>query len=287
MPSRPLFIYHGGCFDGFTASWLFSKVEPEADFHGARYGVDPPDVADRDVWIVDFSYPAVSMHEIAKDARSLVWLDHHKTAAAYAHELDDVRGVTSVFDMERCGSLILLHMLTGYDLLDGRTAQDVAWLVEYIDDRDRWVLQLPETRAVAAWVAAQPMTFEAWDWLAMEGLEAAVRSGKAVQAYIEQYGRKAREHARFERIAGHRVPTINLPYMNCSEHVGALLDAHPGVPFAAGYFRRDDGRWQFSLRARPDFDVSEVAETFGGGGHAGAAGFDVARLPWDGGVAER
>ena len=31
--------------------------------------------------------------------------------------------------------------------------------------------------------------------------------------------------------------------------------------------------WQYSLRSRSDFDVSEIAKKFGGGGHAKAAGF--------------
>jgi len=37
----------------------------------------------------------------------------------------------------------------------------------------------------------------------------------------------------------------------------------------------EKGRYQYNLRSRGDFDVSEVAKQFGGGGHAGAAGFTV------------
>jgi c-di-AMP phosphodiesterase-like protein len=155
-----------------------------------------------------------------------------------------------------------------------------AWLVDYVEDRDLWRLKLPESPAVSAWIAAQPMTFESWDALHDAGLDAAIESGRAVQTYIEQYGRKARAEMTREVLRGgvHVVPCINLPYMNCSEHVGELLKEHPEAPFACGYFRRRDGRWQFSLRSRPDFDVSAVAQRFGGGGHAGAAGFDAAAL---------
>jgi hypothetical protein len=110
---------------------------------------------------------------------------------------------------------------------------------------------------------------------------AAERAGARATVSEEFFAGKAREMARFEMIAGYHVPTINLPYMNCSEHVGALAEEYPDATFAAGYFRRADGRWQFSLRSRAGFDVSEVARVFGGGGHSGAAGFDVHRLPWD------
>ena len=44
---------------------------------------------------------------------------------------------------------------------------------------------------------------------------------------------------------------------------------------------RADGRWQFSLRSEGEFDVSAVAQQYGGGGHRNAAGFNAATLPWE------
>jgi len=43
--------------------------------------------------------------------------------------------------------------------------------------------------------------------------------------------------------------------------------------FGAAYFVRDDGKKVYSLRSVGDFDVSEVAKKYGGGGHRNAAGF--------------
>ena len=46
-----------------------------------------------------------------------------------------------------------------------------------------------------------------------------------------------------------------------------------GEPFAATYVDSPKGR-AFSLRSRRDgVDVSQIAATYGGGGHRGAAGF--------------
>lgn len=272
--NRPLCIYHGGCFDGFTAAWLFSKVFFDADFHGARYGEDPPDAVGRDVWMVDFSYPRETMEAIRRAAASLRVFDHHKTAQA---ALDGFECDVLVFDMERCGSRILHEWLED-EWVGGELPPNVYWLVAHIEDRDLWRKQLPDGDFVSAWVAAQPMTFAAWDALAENGLQQAIDSGRHVQAYIDQYGRKARAQMRVERVGGIDVPTINLPYMNCSEHVGTLADEMSLSLFAVGYFRRDDGRWQFSLRSRNDYDVSQIALQYGGGGHKNAAGFDVATL---------
>jgi hypothetical protein len=120
------------------------------------------------------------------------------------------------------------------------------------------------------------MTFASWNALYDDGPDKAVQSGAAVLLYQHQYGTKALAHAREERIAGHVVPTVNLPYMNSSEYLERLARAHPEAPFVASYFRRLDGMWQFSLRSLPGgADVSEIAKRYGGGGHKHAAGFET------------
>ena len=77
--------------------------------------------------------------------------------------------------------------------------------------------------------------------------------------------------------AGYRVPVVNVPYHYASDCADAMLKAEPGAPFCASWFRRADGRIQYSLRSRDDrMDVSEIAKKFGGGGHRNAAGFETA-----------
>lgn len=301
--TTPLVIYHKDCFDGHTAAWVFRHFRGDAEWHPARYGDTPPKTDGREVYVLDFSYPRAAMKALILGSRSTVVLDHHKTAeTALDGLLDELQHIDQrqpgdeiVFDMERSGAGITWDYLSdeaaegvGCSDCGGRGDHQAGcpwgerpWLVSYVEDRDLWRQSLVDGEYVSAWVAAQPMTFAAWDDLIACGQDAAINSGRAVQAYIHQYGTKALKEARYEMLAGYSVPTVNMPYMNCSEHVGRLL-REEGVPtFAAGYFRRDDGRWQFSLRGAPGFDVSEVAKQFGGGGHAGAAGFDVERLPWE------
>ena len=55
-----------------------------------------------------------------------------------------------------------------------------------------------------------------------------------------------------------------------------LNERYSDTPFAACYFCRADGKRQWSLRSRGNFDVSEVARRFGGGGHNNAAGYTEA-----------
>lgn len=82
MMSRPLVIYHGNCADGFTAAWAVdNRLGASAEYYAATHGNRPPDVAGMDVIMVDFCYKRDVLDAMAKEAASILVLDHHKTAA--------------------------------------------------------------------------------------------------------------------------------------------------------------------------------------------------------------
>lgn len=75
-------------------------------------------------------------------------------------------------------------------------------------------------------------------------------------------------------IGGYAVPVANLPYTMASDAGHKLAES---APFGACYWDTPEGR-VFSLRSQGEFDVSEIAKQYGGGGHKNAAGF---RVPFD------
>lgn len=299
MQRRRVVIVHAACPDGFTAAWLFKKFKGDAEFVYANYGDDPPDVTGAEVWMIDFSYPRKQMIEkiIIPSFKTTVF-DHHRTAQADLDKLDqeirknyqiqrDRGRDTIVFDMDRSGAGIAfdyfeeeLNHKHGFKLFRPHGNRKVR-LVDYIEDRDLWKWQQPGSREYSAWVFTLPFTFEAWDELERTPVEDVVKKGAAILKYIDCYGERACEMARLEPIGDYKVPTINVPYMNCSDHINKLLEKNPQAPFVAGYFKQADGKWQVSLRSTDEFDCSEIAKQFGGGGHKRAAGFKVDKLPWE------
>lgn len=289
-----LFIYHGSCFDGHTAAWIYSRfVDADAEFVPVKYGDPPPDVRGRDVIIADFSFPRDVTKGIIATAKSTVLLDHHHTAREALYGIDEELAQMGigpakriVFDMERSGCGIAWDELACADGggLGPAYRDHRPKLVDYVEDRDLWRLALPHAREYMANVYAAQMTFEAWDELHHRSFDSMIERGEGILAYMREYGTKALAEARQVewklfpmRVVDLPVWCVNLPYMNCSDYLGRLLE-EKGAPFVAGYFRRTDGRWQFSLRSRSDFDCSAVAKQFGGGGHMQASGFDVASL---------
>ena len=256
-------IYHASCVDGFTAAyaaWL--KYRDDAQYIPAHYGDDPPDVTGQDVLIVDFSYPRETLLRMRAAAKSLTVLDHHRSAQAELDGLDFCH-----FDMDRSGASMTWQCLWGLNLPS---------LVKYVEDRDLWRWDLFGSREVSAYIATVERTFLDWNMLDEElqspgGINRSIEKGAVALRVVEQYVAAQATRAGKVKIGGHRVPCINTTFAT-SELVGNLAER---APFAAGWFRREDGRFVYSLRSRGDdgIDVSEIAQQYGGGGHRNAAGF--------------
>lgn len=296
---NPLCIYHGNCADGFTAAWVVWKAFDECEFHAGVHQDPPPDVTGRDVIFVDFSYKRPVLDEMAKTARSIVILDHHKTAEAdladftglpsgrgklahwdIAHVwrgLDDLGypRIAADFDMERSGAQMAWDYFNDY--IDERPL-----LVDYVGDRDLWRFKLAGSREVNAYIFAHAYDFATWDRLQTEiasDLDGVIGKGAAIEKkHHKDVAELVANNRREMIIGGYTVPVANLPYTLASD-AGHLLAE--GAPFGVCYWDTPDGR-VFSLRSTDaGLDVSEIAKGYGGGGHRNASGF---RMPigWEG-----
>jgi hypothetical protein len=137
---KKLCIYHGNCADGFTAAWAVRKKHPETEFHPGIYGQEPPACTGRDVIMVDFSYKRPVLLEIAKQAKTVLILDHHKSAEADLVDLPE--NVTIHFDMDRSGAM----MAWEYFHPDTKPS----FLIKHVQDRDLWRFSMEQTRAFQA-----------------------------------------------------------------------------------------------------------------------------------------
>lgn len=299
--NKPLCIYHGNCADGFTAAWAVWKRFGDAfDYHAGVYQDPPPDVANRDVVIVDFSYKRPVLEAMLRSgdqnqAASILILDHHKSAAADLSGLvapgrglldpDDAfeprhwrNGwesagewpVRAVFDMARSGAGL------AWDFFHPRARRPR--LVDYVEDRDLWRFALLESRAVNAYVFAHDYSFAGWDALADEienDLDAVVGGGRAIEKKRSKDVRELVAALKTRGLVGaFNVPVANIPYTYASDAGNIMAE---GEPFAACWWETAAGR-VYSLRSvEGGQDVSVIAAAFGGGGHARAAGFRVER----------
>lgn len=281
-------IYHGNCADGFGAAWAVRQAidERRVDFHAGVYQTAPPDVTGRHVLMVDFSYKRPVLLEMAQKAKSILILDHHKTAA------EDLAGFREVADYDQWDDDTLDLVAEGdppiavlFDM--ERSGAGIAWdffhdasrpaLIDHIEDRDLWRFKLDGTRQIQAAVFSYPYDFAVWDQLMKADLAELYRQGEAIERkHFKDIDELLGVVQRRMTIGGVNVPVASLPYTLTSD-AGHKMATNDPSKIGVCYWDTERGR-VFSLRSTDDGpDVSEIAKQYGGGGHAHAAGFEVPR----------
>ena len=264
-------LYHGGgCADGFCSAWVASKVFPDATFMAVNYG-DPPPALEKgaDVYVLDFSYKRPVMEKWLLEERPvcLTLIDHHSTAEKDLAGLEGwcrQNGIAAkvTFEMSMSGA-----MLTWLWFFRDATPP---WIVDYVQDRDLWAWELPDSKAINAAIRSYSLDFGVWDAMSASSPEIFIAEGKAILRDQAQTVEAAVKNAVEIEMDGHKILCVNATTLT-SETAGKLAENRP---FGATFLIRGDGKKVWSIRSREGgIDVSEVAKKRGGGGHFHAAGF--------------
>jgi hypothetical protein len=278
---KTLCIYHANCADGLGAAWAVHRaLGADVEFVAAKYGDTPPGmkwVADNnhcrdcdrayetgqlwpdehqprlestplpsrlrgcDVMIVDFSYPLATLRAMAAEARSVLVLDHHKTARDDLIQVrpgregwknwlrygpiypgapkpaPDPDNLGAIFDMERSGAA-----LTWDYFYPGKPRPRI---IDLIEDRDLWRFRYgDESRAFHAALTSYDITdlpamfdrLDKWHnlpekphpiywWALLNEGHAILRAQRQAVAAVVKATRRTM------RIGGHVVPVANVP----------------------------------------------------------------------------
>ena len=278
-------LYHDPCSDGFTAAWAAWKhFGDKAEYVPFTWGqgLGPNKNDDNPgfepysaLYFVDCA-PIPKLLEKIKGHSFISIIDHHKSAwLDYGSPgYGIIQGnVQFCFNTDYSGA-----MLSWDYFHDGHSSLPPD-LVRYVQDRDLWRFVLPDTKEIHAFMNCFPRTFEAWDEIDRSLNDETLRKdfvefGKAVLQRDKmevQYLREKGKHCRY--VGGYLVPAVNAPKNFTSDVCERLLRDYPDAKFAVCYWDRGDGRREWGLRSRGDFDVSEIARLYDGGGHKAAAGF--------------
>lgn len=267
---RLLVLYHANCSDGFCAAWIAQKAHPNAECIAVNYGEAPPDVTDRDVIILDFSYPRNVLLEMQSKSSILNVLDHHKTAEK---ELEGLR--FCIFSSHMSGAAMAWKWFFPYTPLP--------LLVEYVQDRDLWKFELPHSKAINAAIRSYPLDFQIWENLFLREFQGSL--GEFQDSFVTLLANEGEAILRMEQqiieLQAKKAVKISLAdkreifSCNATAHIselGSLLAKDR--PFSAIYYIDENGKYKYSLRSSDaGEDVSIIAKHFGGGGHRNAAGF--------------
>ena len=270
-------LYHDNCPDGFgSALAAYLKFGDSSEYIGVKHQQDPPEMEpSSEVYILDFSYPRQVMEELLKQHVQVITLDHHKTAQ---EALLGLRG--ALFDMNRSGAMISWEYF--------HPDREIPDLFRYIQDRDLWHWKLENTAKIGAGLQLLPHEFDRWsELLTPEGLKQLEQDGETILRYQTKEIKGMLKHVYLDSLPPYQASTgewitgSTIPLINCtnydivSELCHKMLEEYPDYPVVASWLRGKSSI-SYSLRSQPDFDCSEIAKLYGGGGHKNSAGFKLA-----------
>lgn len=258
--SVDLVIYHANCTDGFGAAYAAWKLLGDrASYFAAKYGEAPPDVKDKCVVVLDFSYDNATTKRMIADAKSFLVIDHHKSAMVELHDVSCTH-----FDMNHSGAMLSWKFF--------HPGKDAPRMIKHIEDRDLWKWEIPYSKEFAAAFDMVPFDFEEFDkYLDDSAVDDAQERGAYILAYSKTVISKIAKNAHARKLNGKDVLVVNSPHW--MSEIGNALSTR--CDFAViWYYDHSTRQVKVSLRAHhDDADVSEVAKKYGGGGHRKAAGF--------------
>ncbi len=245
----------------------------EMDYDGSIVPWNAIEDAER-VIVVDFSLPREDMQRIA-DGRELIWIDHHKSAL---EELADVAaGWPGIRDLNEAACVLTWR----YFFPD----RPVPRAVVLIGDRDIWRWAEQDTGAFNEALFHRNTHADNDDlWRPLleddpDLLDELIREGRRLREIRLRQTKRQIERFGFEvQFEGYRTLAINL------RGNGDLGEQIRALGYEIGYCymdRVEGGRLMTSVTLYSNqVDVSVIAQRFGGGGHAGAAGFSFPRGEW-------
>ena len=257
-------IYHADCRDGFGAAYAaWKKFGESATYIPRKTQFPPPEgLTGKEIYILDYSYSKETLDELVANNRSVTVIDHHQTAKAAVTSFPN-----NIFDQLHSGAT-LAWMYFHPDT-------PVPKLLLYVEEHDLWKDTLPHSKEIAAIIGEHPLTFAWWDELVgrfedEKSFAALAEKGAILREYIDKQAAQMAQTAHPVTFEGQTVYALNYPGPYRSL-IGNLVAAkHPPMSII---WSHEDGMFRVSLRSVGDFDVANIAQKYGGGGHKNASGF--------------
>lgn len=289
-------LYHRGCNDGMVAAWAaWKKFGPSSDSNPVvylpyQYGEEFPEVCfGAHVIMVDLSLKVEQLSEAFMQFESLLVIDHHKSAEPLLEHMASVltydeyirtravKPLTIYFNRDYSGAVLSYAFFSN---LQEIVLDELPLAIQMIHDYDTWQFKLENTKAINIWFINRVQTLqEVDDFIDIGPTFAWVEIGRTLIRYDERIARGViKQYTRSHVMPdGSRVAFVNGPHHLRNEISDQLLKS--GDFDVAVVFTHRKERSVFSLRSNPGFNVAEIAETFGGGGHEQAAAYSIPLAP--------
>ncbi len=284
-------FYHSADLDGLCSGAIVKYFNPECELFPINYGEEFPwSVIEKDekVFMVDFCLqPFEDMLRLSV-LSNLTWVDHHKTAIDQAKEVDFP--VFKLLDTTQAACELTWQLFS--------TKSETPLVVTMLGRYDIWdhgfdYKILPFQYGMRRKFLDPQHTMHKWKVLFETPYldESVVKEGLLILAYEEEVNSRYCKLYAFETTLNHRPsPQTERTFLQ----VIALNQGQAGSLVFKSVYNSEKhdlmlsfvllpvGLWTVSLYSdKEEIDCGEIAKSYGGGGHKGAAGFQCDILPFE------
>ena len=269
-----LCIYHIADHDGKGSAAIVRSVYPDIELMGLNHDMEIPydEIKKHDKIIVcDISLPLEFMFELNESA-DFTWIDHHISVIEQYEKTVTQKGKKTLKGLRRVGTAAMV-LTWEYFYPDRELPLGIKLLGlnDIFDLKDKRVR--PFEYAMQSLGVNRP-TDKVWEDIinGTMDIDAMVEKGKAILSYIRNRNfRLVRAQAFESEYEGLKCICANMP-QGYSEFYDSL-DNIKDYDMMVNFFMNKKNCWNLSFyTSKEDVDVSKIAEKFGGGGHAKAAG---------------
>lgn len=274
-------FYHKSDLDGWCSAAIVATRYTNCELIGMDYGEDFPWSAlirGEEVFMVDFSLQPWEDMLRLNDMVDLTWVDHHKSAIeSYDAQPFEADEATVVLGRTEAAC----ELCWDYLFLDVPMPKVVKLLGRY----DVWDHQdddvLPFQYGMRLWATDPAYSLQIWERVLFGDFPVEILlAGEVILSYVQRENEKYINATSFElEFEGLRFIASNAQLTGSK-----LFDAKwdPDQYDAMLVFGWRNRQWNISMYSdKEGVDVSKIAVKYGGGGHAGASGFQCDELPFE------
>ena len=289
----------GHC-SGAIVAYFTNNYNPE-DYFYANYNQPLPidKVEDGEtVYFTDYSFTEKTMwilEDLLKRGCHIIWCDHHTSSIKLQEKHPELFHIAGIRSEEYSGAILTWQYFNMYAVPEYNFYQTVSYddcpeFVKLVSDYDCWRFTFGERtdwfklgiEACENWTALSPLwsnlivEFEGRSLAKRGVLDAIINNGKVIKSYVTSKNTEYRNsYSYVTEIKGLKCLTVN--YKTNSWIFGDEYGKYP-IHMVWAF----DGKgYSYSIYSNhPDVNCSEIAESYGGGGHKGAAGFYLDHMPF-------
>jgi len=233
------------------------------------------------VYFVDYSFKEDTkwvLHHLLKKECNVVWIDHHTSSLEleknHHWNIDGIR-------RDKISGAALTYMY-----LYNCEFNELPYYIKLVSDYDCWIYNFdPDTTYFK--IGIETESYDALDviWEVLAGVNISefdttatlyqIRDkGKIIKGYIDRDNDQYRNQFSYESIIGGNKALV----VNRKTNSWIFGDKYNEYPLVC-VWAFNGTRYSYSIfSSNPNVDCSKIAESYGGGGHKGAAGFSSDEL---------